>query len=122
MVRGTLAKGRWSGQRGLGRNRLLRPNDDVGSTPCRTEVHMRRSIPAVLFLALASCASTQLVSSWSDPRASALSLDKVLVVAQTGDEATRRLAEDQLAYGLDVGRAIPSHQVLTSEEVGDLSA
>ncbi|MEW5847787.1 MAG: hypothetical protein AB2A00_03195 [Myxococcota bacterium] len=82
----------------------------------------RVTLAAVVLMAAVGCSSTQLVSSWSDPTAEDLRFQKVLVVALTGDAATRRIAEDQAAQSLHVGRAIPAYRVVSDEELRDLDA
>ncbi|HEY7289141.1 MAG TPA: hypothetical protein VH583_04830 [Vicinamibacterales bacterium] len=67
-------------------------------------------------LAASACApSTRLTAIWKDPQmAPPISFKKVLVVAQTKDQAVRRSIEDHLAT--KIPNATPSYRVLTEEE------
>src|SRR5436190_3336872 len=60
----------------------------------------------------ASCASTEMTSSWTDPTARGAALSKVAVVCLTKDPGLRRMAEDTAASQLQGAQAIPSYQVL----------
>jgi hypothetical protein len=75
-----------------------------------------------LAMAVASCASTEMTSTWTDPSAKGASLSKIAVVALTKDQGLRRMAEDTTAAKLAGAAAIPSYQILGETDVKDLEA
>ena len=81
------------------------------------------AIGALLLATLvASCASTEMTSTWTDPSAKGASLSKIAVVALTKDPGLRRMAEDTTAQKLAGAAAIPSYQILGDTDVKDLEA
>jgi len=66
-----------------------------------------------------ACTTTRLETAWTDPRAPRVNLDKVAVVAMTGTETTRRIAEDALAAKLQGVEAVPSYNILPSSALAD---
>ncbi|MEW5850841.1 MAG: hypothetical protein AB2A00_18795 [Myxococcota bacterium] len=83
---------------------------------------MVRAALLLAFPTLLACQTTQLVSVWSDPAARAVDLDKVLVVARTGDAATERTAEERLARTLPVEHAVAAHQLFSDAELANPAA
>jgi len=75
-----------------------------------------------LALALGSCASTEMASTWTDPSAKGASLSKVAVVCMTKDPGIRRMAEDTAAQQLVGAQAVPSYQVLGDTDLKDREA
>lgn len=76
----------------------------------------------VLATMVASCASTDMTSTWTDPAAKGASLSKVAVVCLTKDPGLRRMAEDTTAAKLQGAQAVPSYQVLGDTDVKDREA
>jgi hypothetical protein len=68
------------------------------------------------FIITASCNSTRIVSSWSEPDKTVVvdKLNKVLVVALFRDETSRHKAEDQMAGYLN-GKAVVSYTYLSPD-------
>jgi hypothetical protein len=68
-----------------------------------------------LFLLIASCTSTKIVSSWRDPdkQVTVDNLNKVLVLALFKDETSRFKAEDQMVQYLN-GKGVASYSYLKS--------
>jgi len=83
-----------------------------------------RVLPALAALALgaASCASTQMTSTWTDPSARGASLSKIAVVCLTQDPGIRRMAEDSAASQMSGAQAIPSYQVLGDTDLRNREA
>lgn len=74
---------------------------------------------AALLAALAGgCASTSIVSAWSDPALARVPFRKVLVVFQHPDQALRMQAERTMAA--DIPNSVPAHAVFSDEEVRDI--
>jgi hypothetical protein len=71
---------------------------------------------------VASCASTEMTSTWTDPAAKGAALSKVAVVCMTKDAGLRRIAEDKTAANLAGAKAIPSYQILGDMDLKDLDA
>jgi hypothetical protein len=74
--------------------------DGQGSEFAVTESFLPPKLPmlAVLFVVLLSgCSSTKLVDVWQDDSYSGHPLEKVLIVAVSGDERSRRIFEDSFA-------------------------
>jgi len=81
------------------------------------------ALGAVTLAALvASCASTEMTSTWTDPAAKGAALSKVAVVCMTKDAGLRRIAEDTTAGNLAGAKAIPSYQILGDMDLKDLDA
>lgn len=72
-----------------------------------------------LLLAVASCASTSIVSEWKDPAVSSLRFHRVLVVAPSRDPAIRHTAEDELVNRIGPERAVASYTMLQEQELAD---
>jgi hypothetical protein len=75
-------------------------------------------VTTLLFLIIASCATTTLDSVWRDPNYQGGKLKKVLVIGVAKKQANRRLFEDKFVaqlktYGTD---AIASYTIIPSEE------
>ena len=71
-------------------------------------------------LALASCASTQLVNMWSDPGGDgSVKLTNVMALVITKDEIVRRAGEDQLVASLQPTRSIASYKLFSDAELKD---
>jgi hypothetical protein len=85
----------------------------------------RLGISALGSLALAtlvaSCATTEMTSTWTDPAAKGASLSKVAVVCLTKDAGLRRQAEDSAAAQLQQkgAQAIPSYQLTGDTDLKD---
>jgi hypothetical protein len=73
-------------------------------------------------LAGASCASTDMTSTWTDPSAKGASLSKVAVICMAKDPGLRRMAEDTAAQQLVGAQATPSYQVLGDMDLKDKAA
>ena len=71
---------------------------------------------------VASCASTQMTSTWTDPAAKGAALSKIAVVCVTKDAGLRRIAENTTASKLAGAQAIPSYQILGDTDLRDLDA
>ena len=71
---------------------------------------------------VASCASTDMTSTWTDPGAKGAELQKVAVVCLTKDPGLRRMAEDTTASQLQGAQAIPSYKILGDQDLKDREA
>ena len=62
--------------------------------------------------------SVQLTKSWTDPslNADTKPLNKVLVIAQLKDDATRRIAEDKIVASSSEGNFVQSYNYLKPSE------
>jgi hypothetical protein len=82
------------------------------------------NLPVLLGLAIAaaSCATTEMTSTWTDPTAKGAALSKVAVVCMTKDPGLRRMAEDTAASNLAGAQAVPSYQVLGDTDLKDREA
>lgn len=76
------------------------------------------AVAAFGVLLLAACASTRVVSAWSDPDLRNVPFRKVLVVFQHQDPGLRRALEREMA--VDIPNAVPAHVVFSDDEVRDL--
>lgn len=74
--------------------------------------------PAVLALALGGCASTAIVTAWSDPALARVPFGKVLVVFQHADGALRHDLERTMAA--EIRNAVPAHAIFRDDEVRDI--
>lgn len=70
----------------------------------------------------ASCATTEMTSSWTDPSAKGSELSKVAVICMTKDAGLRHTAEDAAASHLTGAQAIPSYQILGEADLKDREA
>lgn len=84
-------------------------------SPARAARHVLATLLAML---AAACASTQIVSAWSDPDLRRVPFRKVLVVFQHQDPGLRRAMEREMA--VDIPNSVPAHAVFSDEEVRDL--
>src|SRR2546423_943937 len=75
-----------------------------------------------LVAAAASCATTYMTSTWTDPSAKGAALSKVAVICITKDAGLRHIAEDAAAANLTGAQAIPSYQVLGDVDLKDREA
>lgn len=75
-----------------------------------------------LALAAASCASTEMTSTWTDPSAKGAELSKVAVVCFAKDPGLRRMAENSAAEHLQGAQAVPSYQVLGDTDLRNRDA
>ena len=77
-----------------------------------------------LAAAVASCATTEMTNTWTDPAAKGAALSKVAVVCLTKDPGLRRQGEDSAATQLRAkgGQAIPSYQLLGETDLKDREA
>lgn len=78
---------------------------------------VRLALAALLAMLAAACASTQIVSAWSDPDLKRVPFRKVLVVFQHQDPGLRRAMEREMA--VDIPNSVPAHAVFSDEEVRD---
>jgi hypothetical protein len=63
------------------------------------------------------CSSTELVSSWRDPRFSGpINFKKTMAIAVNKDSLTRQVTEDAIVAQIAPGRSTPAYQVLTDAE------
>jgi hypothetical protein len=85
-------------------------------------VWMSMPVLAGLALASASCATTEMTSTWTDPTARGASLSKIAVVALSKDPGLRRMAEDTAASQMTGAQAIPSYQVLGDADMRNREA
>jgi hypothetical protein len=70
-------------------------------------------------VALSSCASTAVLSSWKEPSAGPFSFRKVLVVSSSQDPSVRRMTEDELASRIQNTVAVPSYRIIPDNELGN---
>lgn len=75
-----------------------------------------------LALAAASCASTEMTSTWTEPSAKGAELSKVAVVCLAKDPGLRRMAENSAAANLKGAQAVPSYQVLGDTDLRNRDA
>jgi hypothetical protein len=70
----------------------------------------------VVIIMMTSCASTEIVKSWSDPGTSITpnASNKTFVIAMVKDEASRRVVEDNLVKRFK-GNAVASYTILSTE-------
>ena len=94
----------------------------------RVNERRRAGIAALGGLALAavvaSCATTEMTNTWTDPGAKGAALSKVAVVCLTKDPGLRRQGEDSAAAQLQQkgGQAFPSYQLLGETDLKDREA
>lgn len=72
-----------------------------------------------LAMAAASCATTDMTATWTDPAAKGAALSKVAVLCMTKDAGLRHIAEDAAASHLTGAQAIPSYQILGDADLKD---
>lgn len=94
----------------------------------RVTERARRGIAALGGLALtalvASCATTEMTNTWTDPAAKGAALSKVAVVCMAKDPGLRRQAEDSAAAQLQQkgAQATPSYQLTGDTDLKDKEA
>jgi len=73
---------------------------------------------------VASCATTEMTNTWTDPAAKGAALSKVAVVCMSKDPGLRRQAEDSAAAQLQQkgAQAIPSYQLTGDADLKDKEA
>jgi hypothetical protein len=71
---------------------------------------------------VASCASTDMTSTWTDPNAKGAALSRVAVIALTKDPGLRRMAEDTTAANLKGAQAVASYNILGDADLKDREA
>jgi hypothetical protein len=81
----------------------------------------QRILPVAFVIAIASCTTASIETSWRAPNAPALT--SVVTLAPGPDSAARRNAEDQLAHQLMSHgvRAVPAYSVLNEQQLHDLN-
>jgi hypothetical protein len=79
-------------------------------------------VSLVAALSAASCASTDMTSTWTDPAAKGASLSKVAVICMAKDPGLRRMAEDTAAAQLVGAQGTPSYRVLGDMDLKDKAA
>jgi hypothetical protein len=67
---------------------------------------------AVALLGLVACNTTQLESNWKAPEIGAIKFTKVIVIAATADEASRRIAEDTMKAQITGIPVVASYELL----------
>ncbi len=75
-----------------------------------------------LLAATASCATTDMTSTWTDPSAKGAALSKVAVICLTKDAGLRHIAEDAAASHLTGAQAVPSYRILGEADLRDREA
>ncbi len=75
-----------------------------------------------LALAAASCATTEMTSTWTDPSAKGAELSKVAVICLAKDPGLRRMAENSAAANLTGAQAVPSYQILGDADLRNRDA
>lgn len=78
----------------------------------------------VVILALAGCASTTKLASWTNPDRAGAKVRSVFIIGTAREELTRRLFEDELARQLAVAgvRGITSYRHLSLQQLDDKGA
>lgn len=96
------------------------------NTKLKLRLPMALAVPALLGLAMAvavaSCASTEMTSTWTDPGAKGASLSRIAVVCLTKDPGIRRMAEDAAASQITGAQAVPSYEVLGDTDLRNREA
>ncbi len=79
--------------------------------------HLAACLLVVAAVAVAGCASTELVSQWKSPAFSGPPLKKVMVVGVSSQPATRRIFEDEFSAALKAAgvTAVPSYTVIPQD-------
>ena len=77
-----------------------------------------RALAAATALALAACASTELVNQWSNPAYTSHSFKKIMVIGVTKQTAIRRSFEDEFAARLKAAgvNAVPSYLYISQDD------
>jgi hypothetical protein len=68
---------------------------------------------------VASCSSTNMTSTWTDPAAKGAAMSRIAVICLTRDPGLRRMAEDTAASHMANAQAIPSYQLLSDTDLQD---
>jgi hypothetical protein len=69
------------------------------------------------FLALAGCSSTELKSSWTPHGAQPITFRKVIVLAISKSDVTRRVAEDAMVQQIQSAQAVPAYSLIPKAEI-----
>jgi hypothetical protein len=114
---------RLKGNRRRGIDRIKR-RIDIMDTKVKHAFVVRVGLLGTLSVAalFASCASTQMSRTWTDPAAKGASISKIAVVALTNDPGKRRMFEDTTASKLAGAQAVPSYQILGDTDLKNLDA
>jgi len=95
----------------------------VGNTvkqPVRASMGVLGTLALAAFVA--SCASTEMSKTWTDPSAKGAAMSKIAVVCLTKDPAKRRTFEDTAASRLAGAQAVSSYQILGDTDLKNLEA
>jgi hypothetical protein len=76
-------------------------------------------LSVVLVWAAASCASTEMESTWRDPGSPTAMLDRVAVICLSRNEGMRRMAEDEVVKQIGTPRVVQSYRVLSGIDLRD---
>jgi hypothetical protein len=71
---------------------------------------------------VASCSSTQMTSTWTDPSAKGAALSKVAVIAMSSQPNLRQMAEETTASQLAGAQAVASYRILGDTDLKDREA
>ena len=82
--------------------------------------HIQLGIAAAALLVLSACATTQIVSKWSDPSMDPAKFGKIIVVFQDKDPGMRRALEDEAAK--QIPNATASYRVLDDADIKNVEA
>ena len=74
-----------------------------------------------LLLVAIGCKSTSLTTTWKDPSADLISFRRIVVVVLNASPPERRSQEDALVQQIKRGTATPSYELLTDDELKDVS-
>ena len=90
----------------------------------RARLGISALVGLALAVAVASCATTEMTSTWTDPAAKGAALSKVAVVCLTKDAGLRRQGEDSAAAQLREkgAQAIASYQLTGDADLKDREA
>jgi hypothetical protein len=69
------------------------------------------------FVAIAGCKSTELKSSWSPPGVQPIAFRKVVVLAISKSDITRRVAEDAMSQRIRSAQAAPAYSLIPNAEI-----
>jgi hypothetical protein len=81
--------------------------------------HFKNAFVLAISLAVCSCGSTTVLSTWKDPAVTQLSLHKVLVISPNHNPSTRRTAEDTLVSKMPRVQAVASYTILPDADLGN---
>jgi hypothetical protein len=69
------------------------------------------------FLALAGCGSTELKSSWTPHDAQPITFRKIIILAISKSDVTRRVAEDAMVQQIQSAQAVPAYSLIPKAEI-----